>query len=394
MIPLATQQTTDEKKDQVLSTIFCPLAEVPDEGKQYDYSPYIPLGKIATINGDPGTGKTKFILGIAALITRGLPLFDIPCGRPGNVLLFSSEDDASDIKKTVIACGGDAGKVFVLSEKDDALSMLSDKQITFKSPIVEWAIAKFDPSLVIFDPIQRYIGKADTNSSTDTNAALKPLTILGKKYGCAFLIIAHNNKGNHSSLMYKSSGSQDIAGNARSMLSIVRDPDKPSECIAIHTKSNNAKGKSIRYAIRPIEGDEDFARVEWIRLEEYTERDYWKALKRKDEKEFAAQIGDEDAIVQTVLRIIKDNPAGVRVRKQDFWTAAEMLTGAAVSDGIDAIVKRYRQYLWDNHSIFIDVKTSQALKAFRVDNEMLNPSKSPDRCLAIYRKRADNIQTQ
>lgn len=383
----------DEQRLEWLSKVFCPLADVPDEKKRYIYSPYIPLGKITVANADPGTGKTKFALGIAAHITKGLPLFDIPCGRPGNVLLFSSEDDASDIKKTVIACGGDAEKVFVLSEKDDALSMLSDKQITFQSPIVEWAVERFAPSLVVFDPIQRYIGKTDTNSSTDTNAAIKPLTILGKKYGCAFLIIAHNNKGNHGNLMYKSSGSQDIAGNARSMLSIVRDPEKPNECIAIHSKSNNAKGKSIRYAIRPIEGDEDFARVEWIGLEDYSEQDYWKALKRKDEKEFAAQINDEDAIVQTVLNIIKENPTGVRIRKQDFWTAAEIYTGAAISDGLDSIVKKYRRYLWDNHGIYIDVKSSQTLKAFRVYNDVVHPSKSPDRCLAIYCKKIDNIQS-
>lgn len=381
------QSFTEDKKEQMLSTIFCPLADVPDEEKRYAFSPYFPLGKITVINADPGTGKTKFAIGISALITKGLPFFDIPCGRPGTVLLFSSEDDAFDIKKTVVACGGDPQKVIVLSEKDEALSILSDKKITFKSPIVEWAIQKYKPSFVLFDPLQRYVGKANTNSSTDTNDALKPLTFLGKKYGCSFVIIAHNNKQNQNSLMYKSAGSQDIAGNARSMISIVIDPDKPDERIAIHTKSNNAKGKSIRYAICPIKGAEDFAKVEWLGLEKYTERDYWKAYRRKDEMEYTAKISDEDSIIQTVLEIIKENPAGVRVRKQDFWTAAEIITGAAVSDSLDSIVKKYRRYLWDNHAVFIDVKTSQTLKPFQVNNMSIIPSKSPDRCLAIYNKK-------
>lgn len=387
----------EEKKNKILSTIFCQLADVPNEGKQYNYRPWLPLGKITQFSADPGTGKSKLSYAIAALITNGLPLFGVPCGRPGNVLMFSCEDDAEDIKKTVAACGGDTEKVFVLSEKEEALSMLSDSQITFKSPIVEWAIERYNPSLVIFDPVQRYIGKTDTNSSTDTNAALKPLTILGKKYGCAILLIAHNNKGNHGSLLYKSSGSQDIAGNARSMLSIVRDPEKPDELIAIHTKSNNAIGKSIRYAIRPIEGDEDYARVDWIDLEDYSERDYWKALRRKDEKEYASQIDDTDPIVVTILGLIWNNPSGLRIRKEDFWIAVERYAEASITDTLGDIIKRYRQYIWDKHEIFISTKPSQTLKPFTMKTEegteMYHPSKSPDRCMAIYRKRAGNIQS-
>lgn len=237
------------EKDKWLSTIFCPLSDVPEEEKHYLFRPWFPVGKITECSADPGTGKSKFMFAVAALITKGLPLLDAPCGKPGNVLLFSCEDDSSDIRKTIAACGGDVEKFFVLSEKEEALSLLADKQITFKSQIVEWAIERYHPSLVVFDPLQRYIGKADTNSSTDTNAALKPLTILAKKYNCGIVLIAHNNKGSHASLLYKASGSQDIIGNMRSALSIVRDPENPDECIAIHSKSNNARGKSIRYAI-------------------------------------------------------------------------------------------------------------------------------------------------
>lgn len=116
-------------------------------------------------------------------------------------------------------------------------------------------------------------------------------------------------------------------------------------------------------------------------------------MKRRDEKEYATQITDDDAIVQTVQSLIRDNPAGVRLRKQDFWTAAETYTGQAVADGIDAIVKKYRRYLRDGYGVFIDAKTSQTLKPFHVGNETIIPTKSPDRCLAIYRKKGDNIQT-
>ena len=33
--------------------------------------PYIPYGKITIVQGDPGEGKTTFILHLAALLTKG-----------------------------------------------------------------------------------------------------------------------------------------------------------------------------------------------------------------------------------------------------------------------------------------------------------------------------------
>lgn len=36
--------------------------------------PYIPYGKLTIVQGDPGEGKTTFILHLAALLTKGEPL--------------------------------------------------------------------------------------------------------------------------------------------------------------------------------------------------------------------------------------------------------------------------------------------------------------------------------
>ncbi len=38
--------------------------------------PYIPYGKLTILQGDPGEGKSTFILNIAALVTRGRPEFE------------------------------------------------------------------------------------------------------------------------------------------------------------------------------------------------------------------------------------------------------------------------------------------------------------------------------
>ena len=38
--------------------------------------PYIPYGKLTIVQGDPGEGKSTFMLNIAALLTKGRPMPD------------------------------------------------------------------------------------------------------------------------------------------------------------------------------------------------------------------------------------------------------------------------------------------------------------------------------
>ena len=47
--------------------------------------PYIPYGKLTIVQGDPGEGKTTFILHLAALLTKGetLPCEETKEGRAG-----------------------------------------------------------------------------------------------------------------------------------------------------------------------------------------------------------------------------------------------------------------------------------------------------------------------
>ena len=52
------------------------MGDVQAEQVRWLWEPYIPLGKITIIQGDPGDGKTTMALAIAAAVTSGLPLPD------------------------------------------------------------------------------------------------------------------------------------------------------------------------------------------------------------------------------------------------------------------------------------------------------------------------------
>lgn len=47
------------------------LSEIKTEEVKWLWYPYIPFGKVTIVQGDPGEGKTTFVLSVIAALTRG-----------------------------------------------------------------------------------------------------------------------------------------------------------------------------------------------------------------------------------------------------------------------------------------------------------------------------------
>lgn len=74
--------------------------------------PYIPYGKLTLLQGDPGDGKSTFMINIASALTRGGLL---PDGKKleqiGNVIYQGAEDNVGDtIKPRLEEAGADCDK--------------------------------------------------------------------------------------------------------------------------------------------------------------------------------------------------------------------------------------------------------------------------------------------
>lgn len=62
--------------------------------------PYIPFGKLTIIQGDPGEGKSTFVLNLIALLTKGLSMPDgYPVQTPGVAIYQCAEDGVADTIK-------------------------------------------------------------------------------------------------------------------------------------------------------------------------------------------------------------------------------------------------------------------------------------------------------
>lgn len=204
---------------------------------QWLWYPYIPYGKITLLQGDPGDGKSRFILTIAALLTQGLPLpfQEGPASRPITVLYQTTEDDMDDtVVPRFLAAGGNAERLCFIDERE--------KPLSFADPRIPQAVHQTGAKLLVLDPLSSYIGRdVSINMANDVRSQFNPLIQLAKTSGCAIVVVAHMNKMAGTKAIYRSSGSIDVVGAVRSSLLIARTgKERPDERIMVVQKSNLA----------------------------------------------------------------------------------------------------------------------------------------------------------
>ena len=219
------------------------MADVEAVAVKWLWKPYIPLGKITIIQGDPGEGKTTLALSIAAAFTQGENLpNEVETKVPMNVIYQTAEDGLADtIKPRLEAVNADCARVLVIDESKEELSMTDER--------IEKAIQQTGAKLIILDPIQAYIGaNVDMHRANEIRPVMSKLGRIAEEYGCAVVLIGHMNKGQKSS--YRGLGSIDITAVARSVLIVGKMRDSPSKRIMTQAKSSLAPvGKSLLFEI-------------------------------------------------------------------------------------------------------------------------------------------------
>ena len=215
------------------------MSEVVPKQVEWLWKPYIPLGKLTILRGDPGCGKTSFALAIAAIVSRG---GDFPGTNPfenkkteaRKVLFFTAEDDLDDsVAPRLIAAGADMD--YVLSVRDDVAA----PQMTFVCEEFEELIKTSEAALVVCDPIQAFLGAGvDAHRANEVRPVMTHLRNLARTYNCAIVLIEHLNKNSGGRPLYRGLGSIDTTAAARSILMLGCDENNPQEKGAAHIKTN------------------------------------------------------------------------------------------------------------------------------------------------------------
>lgn len=89
------------------------LSDVKPERVSWLWPGRLPLGKLVTLDGDPGKGKSTLALTFGAIVTTsGVWPDRTRCEYPGDVILMSAEDGLADtVRPRLDAAGGDRTRV-------------------------------------------------------------------------------------------------------------------------------------------------------------------------------------------------------------------------------------------------------------------------------------------
>ena len=213
--------------------------------------PFIAVGKITLLQGDPGDGKSTMMMNLIAELSKGGTLPDGKIiGMPQRVIYQCSEDGVSDtIKPRLEKCGADCRNVAFINEETYSGLTLDDERI-------RQAIIEFRPRLVVIDPIQAYLGSdVDMHRANEVRPVLKRLSLMAERTQCAVILIGHMNKAQGLKSGYRGLGSIDFRASARSVLIVGRLKSGDTLRIVAQDKNSLApEGAAIAFELHPEHG--------------------------------------------------------------------------------------------------------------------------------------------
>jgi hypothetical protein len=232
--------------------VIC-LADVEPREVERLWEPYIPVGMLTMLSGDPEAGKTYIALAIAAQLSKGERLDGGECA-PANTLYFTVENTPNEVlRRRFDMLGGDSSHLGHVKGSYTPIDGKEENRFFSLADLtrLEQAISYLRPKLVVVDPLQSYLGAAvDMNRSNETRPVLDGLTKLADRYRCAIVLIRHLTKQGGSKAINRGLGSIDFTGAARSELLAGSLPDYPDTRAMVHIKNNvGPHGPSKGYVI-------------------------------------------------------------------------------------------------------------------------------------------------
>jgi putative DNA primase/helicase len=265
---------------------------------------FIPLARATIVSGDPNVGKTWLVLDIAARLSRGLAWPDgTPGPEPANIIYLTVEDNPHDtIRPRIDSLGGDPARIFVLNPAyEDFISFAEHEGLK----ALEQEILRIgDVRLVVLDPVLDFSGKVNPNAAEQVRAFLSPLVHLAEKLNLALVLVAHLNKAQSQSAIYRTGGSTSAwLGKCRAAFMVFRDRDDKKKRYVSAIKSNLAPEDPPQLAFLP-----EFGRLIFEKVEDEVDMD-----EQLNPQLFPGAEKEETSFAVTWLReLLKDGPVDLK----------------------------------------------------------------------------------
>jgi len=229
------------------------------------------LGTLGLLAGREGTGKSTLSYWIAARITRG----ELPGqyqGAAKAVLVCATEDSwEHTIVPRLMAAGADLALVYrveVLNADDIHVGLSLPRDLL----AVDRAARETDAAMLLLDPLMSRLGDLDTHRDAEVRQALEPLVAIADRTSMAVLGLIHHNKSGSADPLQLVMGSKAFTAVARSVHTVVPDPDDDTDTRRLFGTPKNNLGRTdlptlsftiASYAIDTDEGTAWTGRLEW-----------------------------------------------------------------------------------------------------------------------------------
>ena len=175
--------------------------------------------------------------------------------EPATVIYMTAEDGVADTLSARLATlGADRSRVLSLQGWEIANENPKRKRegvLTLQDlPVLEKALAKAKPVLLVVDPIQAFLGPGvDMSKAEQVRPILAGLARLAERHGCAALAIQHLTKATTSHAIFRGLGSIDLVGAARSVLLAGADPATKERALVQIKNSLAKEAPAIGYEV-------------------------------------------------------------------------------------------------------------------------------------------------
>lgn len=265
---IAAGGTLEKLEDLVAKTVTSPApeeptplftrcaADVPMSKIEWLWPGRLPIGKIVSVAGDPGLGKSCATLSMASTASKGgrWPAGGGKCD-PVGVLIASFEDDAEDVTvPRLVAAGADLKNIYFLEGVPGEEGRRSF-DVTKDADRLEAYLERVPGiRLVTIDPISAAMPGTDSHKNSDVRSALNPLRELARRRRVCILTVTHLNKGAGSAL-HRVTGSIAFTALARVAFAVAKDEQDPEgkRRLMLPIKNNLGDDRTgLSYSMEPV----------------------------------------------------------------------------------------------------------------------------------------------
>jgi putative DNA primase/helicase len=199
---------------------------IEPEAIRWLWDGWLAAGKFHVLAGVPGVGKSTIALALAATITSGGRWPDGTRATPGNVLIWSGEDDPADtLVPRLLAMGADVKRIWFVGDVREGVDLVSFDPSRHMAGL-ERRAADIDVRMVLVDPVVSAVS-GDSHKNAEVRRSLQPLVDLAVRLDCAMVGITHFSKGTAGrDPTQRVTGSLAFAALARIVLVAAKLPDE------------------------------------------------------------------------------------------------------------------------------------------------------------------------